>query len=221
MENTLDLGVARTNMLTNQIRAWSVLDERVLEVCATVARELFVPAAYRNLAYADMMVPLAHHQCMWPPKLEARMLQALAVRPTDAVLEIGTGSGYVTALLARLGAYVTSVDLYPEFCEAAGRLLADHGIRNVRLEVGNAAAGWPAHAPYDVILVTGSVPEVPPGLLASLRPGGRMGVIVGQSTPMHAALIVCEAPDEFRTVRLLETSVPPLEHVRTKPRFEF
>lgn len=218
---TLDLETARTNMLVNQIRAWNVFDERVLGAYETLARADFVPPAQRALAYADLMLPLAHGQVMWPPKLEARMLQALAIGPTDVVLEIGTGSGFVTALLAHLGAFVTSVDIHADFVEQAAGKFAAHDLRNVRLEVGNGAEGWPGHAPYDVILVTGSLPEVPPALLESLRPGGRLGLIVGRAPVMHAQRITREAPDRFATTRLLETSVPPLEHVRAAPQFEF
>lgn len=221
MPDVPDLAVAKSNMVLNQIRAWEVLDERVLGVIDAVARADFVPPAYRNLAYADLMVPLAHGQFMWPPKLEARMVQALAIRPTDAVLEIGTGSGYVTALLARLGAYVTSVDLYPEFAEQAGARLAACGLRNVRLDVGNAASGWPANGPYDVVLVTGSVPEIPRGMLESLRPGGRLGIVVGRGTFMHATVVVCEGPGQYQVTQLLETTVPSLEHVSLRRGFEF
>ena len=221
MPEPTHLTAARVNMLVNQIRAWEVLDERVLAVIEATPREGFVPAAYRGLAYADLMVPLAHGQCMWPPKVEARMVQALGLRRTDAVLEIGTGSGYVTALLARLGAYVTSVELFPELSAGAASALAAHGVRNVRLEIGNAAGGWPDNGPYDAILVTGSVPEIPPALLESLRPGGRLGIVVGRAPVMHALLVVCEGPGQFRQEALFETVVPPLEHVNLKAGFEF
>lgn len=219
--STLDLEQARTNMLVNQIRAWAVLDPALLELLRSVPREDFVPPAYRQLAFADMLLPIGHGQHMLPPKLEARMLLALGVRSTDVVLEIGTGSGYVTALLARSAAYVTSVDLYPEFADQAATRLAAQGIRNVRLETGDAATGWPDHGPYDGILVTGSVPELPREMTALLRPGGRLVAVVGRAPLMHAVRVTRTGVQDWRTETLFETEVPPLEHVSTAPAFVF
>lgn len=217
----LDLEEARTNMLVNQIRAWEVLDQPLLELLRTVPREDFVLPAYRQLAFADTMLPIGRGERMLPPKLEARLLLALGVRDTDVALEIGTGSGYTTALLARSAAYVTSVDIHAEFADHAAPRLAALGLRNVRLETGNAATGWPDHGPYDVILVTGSVPTLAPEMRAMLRPGGRLVGIVGRSPLMRAVRITRTGPQEWRSEALFETDVPPLAHVSTAPAFEF
>ncbi|MDR9437664.1 MAG: protein-L-isoaspartate O-methyltransferase, partial [Thiohalophilus sp.] len=152
---------ARLNMIEQQIRPWEVLDQQVLDLLIEVPREDFVPPEFRKLAFTDMNIPLGHDEVMMSPKFEARMLQGLTVRPDDTILEVGTGSGYVTALLARLGKHVYSVDLHGDFVEAAQAKLNAHNIHNVTLDVGDAAHGWDKHAPYDVICITGSLPILP------------------------------------------------------------
>lgn len=216
----LDLSVARTNMITNQVRAWDVDDARVLELLARTPREEYAPLTYRNLAYADMAIPLGHGQQMFAPKIEARFLQALDVQPTDQVLEVGTGSGYMAALLAGLSAYVTSVEIIPELARQARAVLAGQGVGNVRVEVGDGSSGWPRHAPYDVILLTGSMEVLPDGFRQMLKPGGRMGVVVGVS-PAMSALLMTNSGVGLVTETLFETDLPPLINARQAEHFVF
>jgi protein-L-isoaspartate(D-aspartate) O-methyltransferase len=219
--SAMNLAQARHNMIEQQIRPWDVLDQRVLELIAALPREEFVPKTYLSLAYADLCLPLDHDQVMMAPKVEARMLQALDIQPSDAVLEIGTGSGYVTALLARSGKQVFSVDIYPDFTEATRRKLAKHGIVNVNLETGDAASGWDRHGPYNAIAVTGSLPILPDTLRQSLRIGGRLFVISGDSPVMAAHLITRVSEREWIDKTLFETVLPPLINVAQPRRFIF
>jgi protein-L-isoaspartate(D-aspartate) O-methyltransferase len=210
---------ARLNMVESQIRTWEVLDQRVLDVIAATPREHFVPRPYRNLAFADTGIPLGHGQVMMSPKLEGRLLQALDIRPTDTVLEIGTGSAYLTALLARLGRRVSSVEIIPDFTLQADKKLAELGVRNVTLETGDAALGWDKHAPYDVIAVTGSLPVLPPSVPDLLTAGGRLFAVVGESPAMEAALITREGMREWLRESLFETDLPPLVNAPRPKRF--
>src|SRR3569623_485634 len=172
-------------MIEQQIRPWDVLDQRVLELIAALPREDFVPAGYLSLAYADINIPLEHGQTMMAPKVEARMVQALELKPRDTVLEIGTGSGYVTALLGKSCKHVYSVDIYADFVHRAAHKLTGHGITNVTLENGDAANGWGAHQPYDAIAVTGSLPILPEQLRRQLKVGGRLFVVTGDERAAH------------------------------------
>ncbi len=181
MNAQIDIERARFNMVEQQIRPWDVLDQQVLDLLFAVRREDFVPPQYRSLAFVDMEIPLGDGETMLAPKLEARMLQELAVKPADRILEVGTGSGYMTALLAKRGAHVTSVEIVPAFSAAAAATLNAHGIANVTLEVGDAARGWMKHAPYDVIVLTGSVPVLADEFQHSLKPGGRLLAVVGEA----------------------------------------
>ncbi len=217
----MDFEVARANMVESQIRTWEVLDQRVLDLVLEVKRESFVPPAYRELAFADMEIPLGHGEVMLAPKLEARLVQELNLTPTDRVLEIGTGAGYMTALLARLAGQVLSVEIVPEFSRAAAARLAENGIRNATLEIGDGALGWARSAPYDAILVTGSLPMLPDEFAAQLAPGGRLIAVVGRAPIMTAQLVTCLAPGKITTVGLFETSIPPLQHAREPERFVF
>lgn len=217
----MDFEVARANMVESQIRTWEVLDQRVLDLVLEVKRESFVPPAYRELAFADMEIPLGGGEVMLAPKLEARLVQELNLNPTDRVLEIGTGSGYMTALLARLAAQVVSVEIVPEFSRSAGARLAEHGVHNVALEIGDGALGWARSGPYDAILVTGSLPMLPDEFPAQLSPGGRLIAVVGRAPIMTAQLVTCLAPGKTTTVGLFETSIPPLKHAREPERFVF
>src|SRR3569832_54463 len=185
----MNLAEARHNMIEQQIRPWDVLDQRVLELVANLPREDFVPSAYLSLAYADINIPLEHGQSMMAPKVEARMIQALNLQPRDIVLEIGTGSGYVPALLAKSAKHVYSVDIFADFAERARLKLAGHGITNVTLETGDAATGWERDQPYDVIAVTGSLPLLPDSLRRQLKVGGRLFVVTGDAPVMSAQLI--------------------------------
>lgn len=216
----IDFELARRRMLERQIRPWDVSDERLLAAMAGTPREEYVPATHRNVAYADMNIPLGHGQVMLAPKLEARLVQALALRPTDKVLEIGTGGGYVTALLAALARQVYSVEIVPELAQDARTKLAAHGVQNVSIEAGDAARGWPAHAPYDAVLVSGSMPLLPDSLRESLAPGGRLVVVVGRAPAMEA-LRLERLEYGWHEESLFETVVPPLANAPEPPRFQF
>jgi protein-L-isoaspartate(D-aspartate) O-methyltransferase len=211
--------LARYNMVEQQIRTWEVLDERVLDVLAQTPREDFVPEHHRRLAFADAHIPLDHGQVMMQPKQEGRLLQALEIRPTDSILEVGTGSGYLTACLARLGRHVYSVDIFPEFKYAAQAKLAAHGIENVSLRVGDASTGWSLQAPYDVVAVTGSVPLLPPGFENDLAIGGRLFIVVGEPPVMEALLITRTGENEWVRESLFETVLPPLINAPRPQRF--
>lgn len=212
---------ARSNMIEQQIRPWEVLDQTVLNHIAEIHREDFVPAHLKLLALADVSLPLAHGQVTMTPKVEARLLQALAVRKTDKVLEIGTGCGYLTALLGNSAASVISVDIFPDFTREAGDKLARYHINNVTLESGDAINGWPGHDPYDVIVVTASVPTLPPGFQEQLAFNGRLFIIVGRSPVMEAMLVSRTGPQDWSSEVLFETDVPPLIGAANNTEFKF
>jgi protein-L-isoaspartate(D-aspartate) O-methyltransferase len=220
-----DIERARFNMVEQQIRTWEVLDQEVLDLLFAVRREDFVPPQYRSLAFVDMEIPLTDSansgEKMLAPKLEARMLQELAVKPADRILEVGTGSGYLTALLAKRGAHVTSVEMIAEFSAAAAAKLSAHGIANVTLEVGDAARGWNKAAPYDVIVLTGSVPVLADEFLRSLKPGGRLLAVVGEAPVMEARLTTCAGGGGGSTIVLFETCIPALRNAPQPERFVF
>ncbi|CAH1200010.1 Protein-L-isoaspartate O-methyltransferase [Candidatus Nitrotoga sp. BS] len=210
---------ARFNMVEQQIRPWDVLDMRVLDLLSKVKRERFVPPERKNLAFMDMEIPLGHGVSMWQPKMEARALQALKLGGNDRVLEVGSGSGYLTALLSHLAMHVTSVEIVPELHAFAEKNLAAHLINNVTLALGDAAQGWPGT--YDAIVLTGSVPILPEAFQNSLKPNGRLFAIVGDSPAMHANLITCAAPGIFERVALFETCIAPLQNALQPKRFVF
>ncbi len=217
----MNFEVARFNMVQQQIRTWDVLDPRVLDLVGKMPREDFVPPAYRKLAFVDMNIPLGQEQVMMAPKVEARLLQELEVSPQDKILEVGTGSGYLTALLASFGAHVHSVEIIPEFSTQAAAKLAAHQIGNVTLEVGDAARGWGRHGPYDVIAITGSLPILPDNFRNSLKVGGRLFAIVGQSPVMEAKLIRRVSQTSWSEASLFETSLPPLRNALEPSKFVF
>lgn len=217
----MNIEQARFNMIEQQIRPWEVLDQNVLDLLFVIKREDFAPPAYRNLAFADMEIPLGNGQVMLAPKIEAKLLQELALKKTDKVLEIGTGSGYMAALLAAHSDQVISVESRPELAEIAQQNLQRAGITNVNVEIGDGANGWPQRGPYDAIVLSGSVPKLPEALLKQLRVGGRMAVVVGEAPVMEAQLITCTAEGVFNTVNLFETVIPPLDGIATKSRFSF
>ena len=217
----MDIEQARYNMVEQQIRPWDVLDQDVLNLLFKIRREDFVPEAHRALAFVDMEIPLGHGQAMWTPKLEARVIQELAIRPTDRVLEIGTGSGYLTALLAMNAADVVSVEIDPEFSAAAGNKLRAHGIENVALHVADAARDWPDDGSFDVIVLTGSTPLLSGAFRNLLRTGGRLFAIIGSAPVMQAQLITCTAPGAFRSVTLFETCVTELVNAPQPTAFVF
>ena len=217
----MDLERARFNMVEQQIRTWEVLDQRVLDLLFRVRREDFVPEPYRALAFADMEIPIGHGESMLQPKLEARMLQELALNAGDRVLEVGTGSGYMTALLASVSGYVYSVDIEAGFTRKAAERLAQHTITNVTLENGDASRGWDAHGPYDAIVITGSVPMLSPAFAQSLNAGGRLLAIVGEPPVMQARLTTRVDAGAYDTVTLFETSIAPLKNAQQPERFVF
>lgn len=217
----MDMERARYNMVEQQIRPWEVLNEKVLDSLFKVRRENFVPEAYRKLAFVDMQIPLGFGEVMLEPKLEARILQEVAPKDGDRVLEVGTGSGYMTALLARFAAQVYSVEIVPELHDEARRKLESRGIDNVTLELGDAARGWDRHGPYDVIVLTGSTPVLPEAFQRSLKVGGRLFAIVGEAPAMEAERVTRVAEEAFHREDLFETCVPPLRNALLPSRFKF
>jgi protein-L-isoaspartate(D-aspartate) O-methyltransferase len=217
----INIESARHNMVVSQIRTGSVLDDRILELVGRGPRQDFVPDTLRNLAFVDMQIPLGAGEVMMAPLVEARLLQELVIKPTDKILEIGTGSGYLTWLLAQLGARVHSVEIRPEFTDRAAGRLAAHGAHNVQLEIGDGARGWDRHAPYDVIVVTGSLPLLPDGFRKNLAVGGRLIAIVGQSPAMEARLITRITETSYDTRGLFETDLPVLQNALTPSAFVF
>lgn len=217
----MNIEKARHNMIEQQIRPWDVLDQRVLDQVLRTPREAFVAAEYRSLAFTDMMLPIGHGEVMMEPKLEARMIQSLSLQPGDKVLEVGTGSGYVTALLAGLVAKVVSVEIEPELLEQARARLAALELDNVELALGDALNGWSAAQPYDAIAVTGSVATLPQGLKENLQTGGRLFAVVGEAPVMEATLVTRINANEWREEPLFETVIPPLKGGEAKPAFNF
>ena len=217
----MNLEQARHNMVEQQIRTWEVLDQDVLDLLYAVPREDFVPPACRNIAFSDLEIPLGEGERMWPPKLEARVLQELAVQRSERVLEVGTGSGYLTALLAHRASQVYTVEIRPALAEFGRANLARHGRDNVIAEVGDGALGYPNWAPYDVIVLTGSTPLVPQSLLDSLAPGGRLFAVVGDAPAMAARIFTRVAPGATRTMDLFETVIAPLANCAQPSRFTF
>jgi protein-L-isoaspartate(D-aspartate) O-methyltransferase len=215
--NQTEIEQARFNMIEQQIRPWDVLDQRVLDVMNNIPREQFVPESCRSLAFADTSIPLGHDQVMMAPKLEGRLLQALAIKPDDTVLEIGTGSGYLTACLASLGQHVTSIDIMPDFTAAAGAKLKALNINNVTLKTADAAAGIEDDERYDAIAVTGSLPLLQQQFQRNLKIGGRLFVITGSLPVMEANLITRVDEHNWASECLLETCIPPLLNA-TRPQ---
>ncbi len=212
--------LARFNMVEQQIRPWDVLDAKVLDLIKKLKREHFVPVDKQSMAFMDVEIPLGHDVKMWSPKVEARVLQALNLQPTDRVLEVGTGSGYLTALMSRLANHVTSVELIQELSARAARTLAAHHFDNITLEVGDASKGWGSEK-YDAIVLTGSVPLPPESFYQMLNVGGRLFAIIGDAPAMHATLVTCVASGVFETITLFETSVAPLSNAPQPERFVF
>jgi len=221
MNSTFDQ--ARFNMISQQIRPWEVLDDRVLTVMTEIRRELFVPDAYHGLAYADVDIPIGDSDSMLAPKLVGRMLQALAVQEADKVLEIGTGTGYVTACLARLGGRVLSIEIDAALADAARERLSAMQLRRVEVVTGDAMSGAVDGGPFDVIAVTGSLPdgEALPMLRQQLAPGGRVFAIIGEPPLMEAWLETRVSSGDIRRDALLETCVPALKNVPQPERFVF
>lgn len=212
---------ARFNMIEQQIRPWDVLDQNVLDLLFSVRREEFVPAARQSLAFADAEIPLGHGAVMLAPKIEAHAVQAVQVKKHESVLEIGAGSGYMAALLAAHAAHVTTLEIVPELADVARANLKRAQVDNVTVETANGAAGLPAKAPFDVIVISASVPAVPKELLAQLKVGGRLFAIVGEEPVMEAQLITREGESAFSTKQLFETVTAPLTELAPAQKFTF
>ena len=212
---------ARANMVEQQVRPWDVLDAQVLELFASIPREDFVPVRYRKMAFADLAIPLDNDQCMMKPVVEGRLLQALGLQPDETVLEIGTGSGFITACLSQMAKGVVSVDIFEQFSTSAAGNLRDKGIKNVEFETGDVMSGWQPEQAHDVVVVTGSVPEVPEHFLGWVNPGGRMFVVCGESPAMEAKLLTRLNATEWREESLFETDLARLINAEKAPQFEF
>jgi protein-L-isoaspartate(D-aspartate) O-methyltransferase len=216
----IDIERARFNMVEQQIRTWEVLDQDILDLLFAVRREDYVPPAYRELAFADLEIPLGDGEKMWTPKMEARVLQELELRPDEAVLEVGTGSGYLTALLAARSAEVTSVEILPRLAGEAQARLRRGNARNARVETGDGARGH-GSAQYDAIVLTGSTPVLPDAWLRQLKPGGRLFAVVGDAPVMTARMLRWTAPGAVVSTDLFETVIGPLRNAPQPRRFVF
>jgi protein-L-isoaspartate(D-aspartate) O-methyltransferase len=221
----MDLEQARFNMIEQQIRPWEVLDGEVLALLSSVKREHFVPAGLQALAFVDMALPLREGgdrgQAMLAPRLEARLLQDLAVQKHEKVLEIGSGSGYMAALLGRRAAQVLTLEIEPELAAQARHNLATEGVFNVEVRQADGAKGAPADGPFDVIVLSGSVVEVPQTLLAQLKVGGRLAAIVGEEPMMRATLMTRNSDTSWTTVEPWDTTAPRLLHFAEHSHFRF
>jgi len=218
---TMNFEQARANMVEQQIRTWEVLDQTVLDTVSAIPRDEFVPEAYRTLAYSDTAIPLGYGEEMMTPKLEARLLQSLNLSANDRVLEIGTGSGYLTALLAHLGGQVTSVEIRPALLETAKTKLNSHGFANVHTEQGDGIEGWKSREPFEAIVLTGSLATARPGIERQLTIGGRLFMVIGTNPVMEAYLVTRIGEEEFVSETLFETVLRPLVGGEEIPRFRF
>jgi protein-L-isoaspartate(D-aspartate) O-methyltransferase len=217
----MNIEQARFNMIEQQIRTWEVLDPAVLELLFEVKRERFVPQEHASLAFADLEIPLGHGESMMQPKVEARIIQELAIQPHETVYEVGTGSGYLTALLARRARHVTSAEIHPDLGARAAASLKAEGVSNVTLLTGDSAQRPLAESAFDVIVLTGSVPLLPQAFLDRLAVGGRLFAVVGDRPVMKAVVVRQPAQGSFQHVELFETLVKPLVNAPQPPRFRF
>jgi protein-L-isoaspartate(D-aspartate) O-methyltransferase len=229
MNAPIDIERARFNMIEQQIRPWDVLDLDVLALLQQVKREEFLPQTHKTLAFADMLVPLTgdteealrNGWCMLEPKMEARLLQDVAPRAHEQVLEVGAGSGYMAALLACRARHVITLELHPELAALARSNLQRAGIGNAQVRESDGAKGLPGEAPFDVIVLSGSVHEVPPALLAQLKVGGRLAAIVGDGPVMRATFITRTGEAAWTTTQPWDTAAPRLAHFPEASRFKF
>jgi protein-L-isoaspartate(D-aspartate) O-methyltransferase len=219
--NSANFDKARFNMIEQQIRPWDVLDASILELLSVVRREDFVPAAHRALAFADLEIPLPGGQCMLAPRLEARMLQDLALKKTDKVLEVGTGSGFMAALLAHRAARVISLELLPELADLARNNLQIAGIDNAEVRVADGSKGLESEAPFNAIMLSGSVADVPHALMSQLAVGGRLVAIVGDEPVMRATVITRTNANNFKTTYPWDSNAPRLLNFAEHSRFQF
>ncbi len=220
----MNIEIARSNMIDQQIRPWNVLDMRVLDLMSAIPREDYMPRGYRDLAFADTQIPLGHGQVMLPPREVGRLLQALQVQAEDSILEIGTGSGYLTSLLSKQGKHVLSVELFPDIAEQAQKNCEadDHiNMANIKIEVGDASKGWQTESTFDVICITGALPELAAHWQEQLNIGGRLFVVVGKPPVMQAMLITRVGTQEWISEMVYETLLPWLVHAEPTPQFKF
>jgi protein-L-isoaspartate(D-aspartate) O-methyltransferase len=220
----MNLETARFNMIEQQIRPWDVLDANVLSLLSTVRREDFVPPALRSLAFFDTQVPLPGGQCMLEPRVEARLLQELKVQRHEKALEIGAGSGFMAALLAHRAQQVVTLECRPELAKMARENLRRNGLLNVQVvetSAAEGARGYAPEAPYDVILLSGSVAEVPRVLLEQLKPGGRLAAIVGDEPMMRATVFTRSSDAEWQQREVFDVVAPRLDGFAEKPAFHF
>jgi len=217
----MDYEQARFNMIEQQIRPWEVLDPKVLDLLFKVKREDFTPQVYQSLAFVDMEIPLGHGELMWVPRVEARALQAIQVKPGDRVLEIGTGSGYFTALLANQAEHVVTVEIHADLRDEAEKRFHAHGFSNIQTRQGDGARDWPGDGNFDVIVLTGSLPMLPEAYLKRLNPGGRLFAILGEGPAMSACLVTCASPGVCRSDSLFETVTKSLVNAAEPERFVF
>ncbi len=208
----MNFEIARHNMIEQQIRPWNVIDPITLEALDVIPRENYVPDTMKRSAFADTQLPIGHNQVMLCPKIEAHILQSLQVQETDSVLEIGTGSGYMTALLAHLADKVCSVEIIESLSQSAQQKLASEGFENITFVVDDAAQGYEQNSPYDVIVITGSVAQLAESFKTSLKKGGRLFAVIGNAPVMEATLITRVSSNQYRTEVLFETEIPALKN---------
>lgn len=212
---------ARFNMVEQQVRPWEVLDFGVLDLLMSVRREEFVPEAYKSLALSEAEIPLGHGASMLVPVIEGKILQAIQVKRSDKVLEVGAGSGYFAALLAAKADWVRTVDIEPALVNMAHDNLKRYGVENVIVEEGDAVRGWASSAPYDLIVVSGGVPQIADSLLEQVKVGGRLFAFVGEAPLMTATLVTRVSESQFRTESLFENLVPAMRNAPQKSHFTF
>ena len=217
----MNLEKARFNMVEQQIRTWMVLEPAALAALSAVEREKFTPVAYQALAYADTEIPLAHGQTMLPPRIDARLMHDLHLQGHETVLEVGTGSGYLTALLAQRAQHVISLEIHPALAQAAQSHLQAAGVHNAEVRVGNGATAVVAEGPFDAIVLGGSVAEVPASLLGQLKVGGKLIAVVGEDPIMHATLFTRTGDQQWHSRALWDTAVPGLEGFGKPSHFQF
>lgn len=217
----MDIEQARLNMIEQQIRPWEVLDQDVLDLLNEIHREEFIPEAYQDVAFADTCIPIGHEQTTMTPKLEARLLQSVAIQPNDSVLEIGTGCGYLTTLLASSAKQVTSIDIFPDLVESAKSKIEKTGLSNIELECKDAYNLLDESAKYDVIVFTASLPEMNDRFFDLLNDGGRLFIIVGESPAMEACVYTKQSDASISKESLFETEVDVLIGTEKKNSFEF
>ncbi len=217
----MDFNTARFNMVQQQIRPWDVFDPQILELFATIPREQFVPQDFQQLAFSDTFLPIGHNQVIFPPKLTGRILQSLNLRKEHSVLEIGTGTGYLTALLSQLAKRVTTIEIIPELAKEALQNLKSLNLHNITLLIGDGLQTCTNEDRYDVIILTGSLPILPKILREQLSINGKLFAVIGKSPAMSALLLTRINKEYWREKILFETELPPLLYSSKKPGFQF